>query len=80
MNFRVSIKIKYFKIKPIDPFNPISTKGGVNILNLLLGMFYIMQKKSNSEFQSLSIKIKDFKINPINPFNPNKTKGGEWTF
>ena len=25
------IKIEYFKIMPIDPFNPISTKGGVKI-------------------------------------------------
>ena len=38
------IKIENFKINPINPFNPISTKGGVKILNLLLRMSYNMPK------------------------------------
>ena len=55
-----SIKIEDFKINPINPFNPIGTKGGgVNILNLLLGMSYNMPKMLCSEFQSPSIKIED---------------------
>ena len=71
-----SIKIEDFKINPINPFNPISTKGGVKMLSLLLGMSYNMPKVFSSEFQSNNIKIEDLKINPINPFNPISTKGG----
>ena len=33
-----SIKFEDLKINPINPFYPISTKGGVKILNVLLGM------------------------------------------
>ena len=85
-----SIQIEDFKINPINPFNHFSTKGRVKmsnlllgifkILNLLLGMSYIMPQKWSSVFQSHSIKIEDFKINPINPFNPNKTKWGSEHF
>ena len=73
-----SIKIKNFKINPINPFNPNKTKGGegVNILNVILGMSYNLPKALTSEYQSPSIKIDDFKINPFNPFNPISTKGG----
>ena len=61
-----SIKIEDFKIKSLNPFNPISTKGGVKILSLLLGMSYNMPKILSFKFQSQSIKIEDFKVNPIN--------------
>ena len=54
-----SIKIDDFKINPINPFNPISTKGGVKILSLLLGMSYNVPKMLSSKFQSPSIKIED---------------------
>ena len=52
-----SIKIEDFNISPINPFNHISTEGGVKTLSLLLGMSYIMLKKLSSEFQNHSIKI-----------------------
>ena len=52
-----SIKIENFKINPINPFNPISIKGGVKMLNLLLGMSYNMPKMLSSKFQSHNIKI-----------------------
>ena len=71
-----SIEIEDFRINPINPFNPISTKGGVEILKLLLGMSYNRHKMSRSKFQSHSIEIDDFIMNPINPFNPMSTKGG----
>ena len=54
-----SIKIEYFKIYPINPFNPISTKEGVKILSLLLGMSYNMPTMLSSKFQNPSIKIED---------------------
>ena len=54
-----SIKIEDFKINPINPFNPNKTKGGVKILNLLLGISYNMPKVLCSKFQSRSIKIED---------------------
>ena len=60
-----SIKIMDFKIIPINPFNPLSTKGGVTNFKLILVMSYIMPKMLSSEFNSHSIKIEDFKINPI---------------
>ena len=75
-----SIKIEDLNINPINTFNPNNTKGGVKMLNLLLGMSYNMPKMLSSEYQSHSIKIKDFKIKPINPFNPNSTKGGSEYF
>ena len=38
-----SIKVEDFKSNPINPFNPISTKGGgVQISNLLQGLSYII--------------------------------------
>ena len=57
-----SIKIKYFKINPINTFSPISTEGGVGvqILDLLVGMFYNMPKVLSYKFQSHSIKIENF--------------------
>ena len=58
----------------------LATRGGVKILNLLLGMSYIIPKTLSSDFQSHSIKIEDLKINHINPFNPNKTMGGSANF
>ena len=55
-----NINIEDFKTTPINPFNPISTKGGgVNLLNLLLGMFYNMHKMLSSKFQSHTIKIQN---------------------
>ena len=71
-----SIKIEDFKINLNNPFNPISTKEGVEIKNLLLGISYNMPNVFIFEFQSHSIKIEDFKINPINPLNPISTKRG----
>jgi len=70
------LSIEYLKINPINLFNPISTKGGVKLKNLLLGMSYNMTKVFSSEFQSDSKKNLDLKINPINPFNPISTKWG----
>ena len=49
----------YKRINRVNSFNPISTKGGVNILNLLLGMSYNIPKMVGSKFQSPSIKIED---------------------
>ena len=43
-----SIKIKDFKINPINHFNPISTKGGVKIINLLIRMSHNMPKMLGS--------------------------------
>ena len=71
-----SIKIQDFKINPINPFNPISIKGGVKTLSLLLEMSYNMPNILTSKFQSPIIKIEDFKINSNNPFNLISTKGG----
>ena len=45
-----NIKIEDFKINPINTFNPISTKGGVTILNILLGMSYNILKMLISKF------------------------------
>ena len=54
----------------------LAPRGGVKILNLLLGMSLNMPTVFSSEFQCNSIKNEDFKINPINPFNPISTKWG----
>ena len=54
-----SLKIEDFKINPLNTFNPISTKEGVKILNLLLVMSYNMPNRAGAKFQSLSIKIED---------------------
>ena len=70
-----SIKIVDLKIDPINPFNPISTKGEVEFVNLLLGMSYNMPKMLSSQYQSHSIKIENFKINPINLIDPISIKG-----
>ena len=58
-----STKIEDFKINPINQFNPISTRGWVTILNLLLGISYNMLKRVGSKFQSPSIKMEDFSQN-----------------
>ena len=47
----------------------------MKLLNLLLGISYIIPKMLSSEFQSNSIKIEYFKIDPLNPFNPITTMG-----
>ena len=51
----LSITIENFKISPINPSDPICAQGGVRLLNLSLGMFYIIPKMLSSEFQSHSI-------------------------
>jgi len=60
-----NIKIEDFRINPINPFNPISTKGGVNILSLLLGLSYNMPNMLSSKFQSPSIKIEDVRSDRV---------------
>ena len=70
------IKIEDFKIIPINPLNPISTKRRVSeVFDLILLMSYIMPKMLSSAFKSHSIKIEDFKSNPFISFNPISTKG-----
>ena len=71
-----SITIEDFKINPITPYNPISTKGVLKIQNLFLGMSYSMPKMLSSKTQSHSFKIEDFKSDHINPFNLISTKRG----
>ena len=75
-----SIKIEDFKINPINLLTLLAPRGGVKMLNLLLGMSYIMLKMLSSEFQSHSIKIEDFKLIAINPFNPISIKRGHAFF
>ena len=71
-----SITIEDSKLNLLIILTLLAPRGGVEILNLLLGMSYNMPKMLSSEFQTCSIKIEDFKINPTNPFNPISTKGG----
>ena len=71
-----SIKIEDFKINPINPFYPISIKGGSEDFKCITKMYYNMPKKLRSEYQSHRIKIEDLEINTFNPFNPISTKGG----
>ena len=52
-----NFEIEDFNINPINPYNPLSTKGGVEILSLFLGMSYNMPNMLSSKFQSPSIKI-----------------------
>ena len=71
------IKIKDFKISLLVILILLAPRGGgVDIVNLLLGMSYNRPKMLSSEYQSHGIKTKDFKINPINPFNPISIKRG----
>ena len=72
-----SCKFEDFKINPHNPFTHISTKEWVNILYLLLGISYNIQRNLSFTFLSQSIKIEDFQIiNPIISFNPISTKRG----
>ena len=71
-----SIKIQDSKLILLIILTLLAPRGGVKILNVLLGMSYNIPKILSSEFQSCSIKIEEFKINPIHPFNPNSIKGG----
>ena len=45
-----STKIADIKINPINPFNLSSTKGGVKMLNILLGKSYKKPKRVSPEF------------------------------
>ena len=76
-----SIKIEDLNINPLNPFNPISTKGeGVEHLKLLLGMSYNMPKMLSSEIQSPIIKIQDSKLTLLIIVTLSAPRGGGVNF
>ena len=74
-----SIKIQDSKLILLIILTLLAPRGGVKILNVLLGMTYNISKILSSEFQTPSIKIQDSKLNLL-IILPYYHHGGEWQF